>query len=63
MLDGHADIEQDILTFFMIDDLAKDLPAVLVQVKLEEVIKTAIAGDLKLRSYTQASSSFLCDDN
>lgn len=52
MLYRHADVEQDILAFFVVDDLVKNLPAMLVQVELKEVIKTAIAGDFELRSDT-----------
>ena len=44
--DGHADVQQDILAVLMVDDLGKHLPGMQEGITLEEVIQTAIAGDL-----------------
>jgi hypothetical protein len=38
VLDGHPDIQQDILTVWMLDDLAQTLPTVHVGVTLEKVV-------------------------
>ena len=44
--DGHADVQQDILAILMVDDLGKHLPRMQEGITLEEVVQTAIAGDL-----------------
>jgi hypothetical protein len=38
MLDRHPDIQQHILTIWMLDDLAQTLPAVHVGITLEKVV-------------------------
>lgn len=47
----------------MIDDIPQHLPALLVQIKLEEVIETAIACNLQLGAHAKASTFLLGNDN
>ena len=48
MRDRHADIENDVLTFFAANDAGIHLPRVKIGVAFEEVIETAIAGNFEL---------------
>lgn len=50
--DRHTNIEHYILAAFVVDELCQHLPGVQECISLEEVVETAIAGDLKLGSYS-----------
>jgi len=63
MLYRHANVQQNVLTFLMADDVHEDFPALLIQVKLEKMIETAISCDLELRTHTETCALLFCDDD
>jgi hypothetical protein len=63
MLYRHANVQQNILTLLMAEDIHEDFPTLLIQVELEEVIKTAISSDFKLWTHTKTGAFLLCDDD
>ena len=63
MLYGHANVQQNILTLLMADDIHEDFPALLIQIELEKVIETPISGDFKFWAHTKTGTFLLCDDD
>lgn len=57
MLDGNAQVDDDVLAIGMDNDFGDDVPGVTVDVVLKKVVEQAITGDAEFGSQDQACTS------
>jgi hypothetical protein len=63
MLHWHANIKKDVLALRVVDDFTQHFPTMLIEVKLKEVIETAIAGDFKFGADAKSGALLFGDDD